>query len=156
VYYAVVDTGAEEPGYSVYTGSLGAAATVIPEAPDPITPHSREIRLPGTRAEGYDVYVVLFKDGKVSAPAKINTAEGGGDVDWIWGDPHKSFFVASNGDDAAVGTEEAPLKTVHQALNNLAAVYDEVGMTGPARGRNGNVSARSLLWVKYRCPSRLP
>jgi hypothetical protein len=29
----------------------------------------------------YDVYVVLFKGGKVSEPVKINTAKGGQDVD---------------------------------------------------------------------------
>jgi hypothetical protein len=32
-----------------------------------------------------DIYVIAYKDGEVSAPLIINTAKGGGGIDWIWG-----------------------------------------------------------------------
>ncbi|MDR2177442.1 MAG: hypothetical protein LBP20_05305, partial [Treponema sp.] len=58
-WYAAVPSGAAEPGYAAYT-PLGDIA--------PGT-HTNEVTLPGTN--GYDVYVVLLKDGKAGAPHKV-------------------------------------------------------------------------------------
>jgi hypothetical protein len=48
------------------------------------------------------VYVVLFKDGKVSAPVKINTAAGGQAIEYEWG----GRFVAVSADDSAIWSED--------------------------------------------------
>jgi hypothetical protein len=115
-YYAVVPGGTvPAPAYSAYTGNLG----VFGEGED----HLAEVTLSAAKGD-FDVYVVLFKDGKVSTPIKINTGAGGEDVDWIWGDePYTSFYVASTGDDEKAGTKEAPLLTVEKALAKLADAY---------------------------------
>ncbi|MDR2741370.1 MAG: hypothetical protein LBB98_04360 [Treponema sp.] len=87
VYYAVVEVPEEgmtsAPAYSAYTGIPGdVGATVIPESGLP-EPHQKQISLTGMG--NYDIYVVLFKDGKVSAPVKINTKSGGLDLGHEWG-----------------------------------------------------------------------
>jgi formylglycine-generating enzyme required for sulfatase activity len=111
VYYAVVDAGAAAPGYSEYTGTLGSVtATVIPTLPELPTPHGGEIVLPALGAEGYqadgnyDVYVILYKEGKVSAPVKINTGKGGVDVDWIWEEEAPEGMAAIQGGTFLMGT----------------------------------------------------
>jgi hypothetical protein len=72
------------------------------------------------------VYVIVFKDGEVSDPLIINTAEGGEDVDWIWGDePYKKYYVASYGDNGNTGDKRHPLKTVQQALEKLVVAYTQ-------------------------------
>jgi formylglycine-generating enzyme required for sulfatase activity len=116
VYYAVADAGASAPGYAAYTGALAsAAATDIPEAPNPIVPHVREIALPGEDDEGYqadgnyDVYVMLYKEGKVSAPVKINTKQGGGGVDWIWGEEVPEGMAAVTGGTFLMGSPPGEL-----------------------------------------------
>ncbi|MDR0760800.1 MAG: hypothetical protein LBF74_11960 [Treponema sp.] len=78
VYYAVVNAGSPPPAYSAYTHS-------IPGSPLVVGDYQKQITL-DTANSDYDVYVVLFKDGKVSVPVKINTKTGGGDVDWKWGE----------------------------------------------------------------------
>jgi hypothetical protein len=72
VYYAVVDGGAVNgPKYSAYTRKLDNLKAK--------THTKQEITLPGQGDDGYqddgdyDVYVLLLKGGKVSAPIKINT-----------------------------------------------------------------------------------
>jgi hypothetical protein len=118
-WYAVVpgETGSA-PAPSAYTASLGA----FPAGEN----HQATVTLP--EGDGnFDIYVVLFKDGKVSGPIKINTGAGGEEVDWIWGDvPYKKFYVASvasGGNDDNPGTKAEPLATVKKALTNLAALY---------------------------------
>jgi hypothetical protein len=90
--------------------------------------------------------VVLFKDGKVSGPIKINTKEGEVYGDWIWGDePYKGYYVASGGDDDAnPGTKEAPLKTVQQALIKLAALY-AADASWPDKGTEDEVSGGIII-----------
>jgi hypothetical protein len=93
----------------------------------------------------YDVYVVLFKDGKVSGPIKINTKEGEVYGDWIWGDePYKGYYVASGGDDAKPGTRTEPLATVQQALTKLAALY-AADASWPDKGTEDEVSGGIII-----------
>jgi formylglycine-generating enzyme required for sulfatase activity len=110
-YYAVVDAGAAAPGYSRYTGTLASvAATVIPALPDLPVPHGGDVDLPGPedddyQADGdYDVYVMLYKEGKVSAPVKINTGNGGIDVDWIWEEEAPEWMAAITGRTFTMGS----------------------------------------------------
>jgi hypothetical protein len=113
-YYAVVPGGTvPAPAYSAYTGNLG----VFGEGED----HLAEVTLSAAKGD-FDVYVVLFKDGKVSAPIKINTGAGGEDVDWIWGD---ALYVKSNGgSDNNTGDRAHPLQTVEKALAKISALYN--------------------------------
>jgi formylglycine-generating enzyme required for sulfatase activity len=53
----------------------------------------KQITLPDELVN-YDVYVILFQDGKVSAPVKINTKKGGIDVDNEWGGKVPEWMVA--------------------------------------------------------------
>jgi hypothetical protein len=109
----VVTKGYTLPAYSAYTGVLGSLT------PDT---HTKTINLPGTA--DYDVYVIIFKDGAVSDPLKINTGSGGTGVDWNWGDePCLSLYVASTGNDGNSGTKDSPLATVQEALVRVAAAY---------------------------------
>jgi hypothetical protein len=66
VRYAVVTKGAAEPGYIAYTRSLGELAAE--------TYKGMAITLPDAKT-GYEVYVILTKDGKMSAPLKIDATE---------------------------------------------------------------------------------
>jgi hypothetical protein len=101
VYYAAVavpDGGTTTaPGYSGYTLAPGAVE---------VGDHKKGITLTG---EGeYDIYVVLFRDGKVGEPVKINTAK---DIDL---GPGRFVAVISNSNRAVwsadgVNWEEATL-----------------------------------------------
>ncbi|MDR2741224.1 MAG: glycoside hydrolase [Treponema sp.] len=105
VYYTVVDAEASAPKYSGYTWLDSVGATVIPVLPALPVPHGAEITLPGSTDAGYqadgnyDVYVILFKDGTVSAPIKINTGSGNGEVGYEWGQGR--FVAVSGGPNAA-------------------------------------------------------
>ncbi|MDR2246290.1 MAG: hypothetical protein LBE17_06415 [Treponema sp.] len=77
VYYALVNAGGSPPAYSAYTHS-------IPGSPLVAGNYQKQITLETANSD-YDVYVVLFKDGKVSAPVKINTKKSGEAVEWNWG-----------------------------------------------------------------------
>jgi hypothetical protein len=96
-YYEVVKTGAAKPAPGAYTGSLGALA-----AGD----WRKTVTLPGTDGDGYDVYVMLFKDGKTSAPLKINTKDGEAEVGGEWG-TGRFVAVAFNSDKAAWSADGA-------------------------------------------------
>jgi formylglycine-generating enzyme required for sulfatase activity len=101
VYYAVVGGGVTKPGYSAYTGSLGVLGT---------GEHTEEVTL--TTANGdYDIYVIAYKDGKVSAPVVINTASAGEDVDWEWG---KEAFVYVEGGTFQMGMAGELWAPVHE------------------------------------------
>ncbi|MDR0386403.1 MAG: right-handed parallel beta-helix repeat-containing protein [Treponema sp.] len=115
VFYAVVNTGAAAPEYAAYTKTVGAVEAGR---------HQKQVTLPGIRAEGYDIYVLVYKGGKVSAPVVINTIQGGGEIDWIWGDePYQKLYVKSNGLDTNTGDKEHPLATVKTALEKITSVY---------------------------------
>jgi hypothetical protein len=141
VYYAVVPHDEENPGvpgYSDYT-----LLDTVTEGE-----WSEEISLPEDQEAGgnYDIYVLVYKEGEVSAPIIINTLEGKEDVDWYWGDePYKSYYVASmgsGGDDTNPGTKEAPLGTVQEALEKLAAAYSADNAwpgKGSAKERPGGI-----------------
>jgi hypothetical protein len=89
--------------------------------------------------------VVLFKDGKVSGPIKINTKEGEVYGDWIWGDePYKGYYVAVNGKDEDPGTKQQPLRTVQQALIKLAALY-AADASWPDKGTEDEVSGGIII-----------
>jgi hypothetical protein len=66
VRYAVVPKGAAAPGYIAYTRSLGRLAAG--------TYKGTAIMLPDAKT-GYDLYVILCQDGKMSAPLKIDATE---------------------------------------------------------------------------------
>jgi hypothetical protein len=137
-YYAVVPDGSPVPAYTAYTGTLPSFAPGNHQAVVDLS--KAEID-----SEVYDVYVVLFKDGKVSAPIKINTGAGGEDVDWIWGDvPYKKFYVASGGLAANPGTKAEPLATVQQALAKLAALY-AADASWPDKGTEDEVSGGIII-----------
>jgi hypothetical protein len=134
-YYAVVsgEGTSSAPGYSAYSQSLGSFFTGKEhEGTIDLRAANRDL----AAANGnYDVYVILFKDGKVSLPIKINTKKGGEEVDWIWdtGDPYKSFYVASYGKDDETtndGTKEAPFATVQKALAAIATEYEDPNWPG--------------------------
>jgi formylglycine-generating enzyme required for sulfatase activity len=76
VYYAVVPKGEDPPDYSDYELLDGSV-----EAGD-----QRETINLDDAGGDYDVYVIVYKDGEVSDPIIINTKEGPGGVDWIWGE----------------------------------------------------------------------
>jgi hypothetical protein len=88
-YYAVVDGGGPAPGYSEYTHELGSFA----EGEN----HHGTVALEAANGD-YDIYVVVFKDGQVSAPIKINTMSGGGSVDWEWGEPGRFMTISVAGE----------------------------------------------------------
>jgi hypothetical protein len=115
--------------------------------------HYKQVTI-DTASGDYDVYVLLTKGGKVSAPIKINTnggtevggefgdGEGGDDED----DPdapdyalHMKLYVASYGDDSNSGDIEEPLATVQKALEKLRDAYawswPDKGTDDEARGR---------------------
>jgi formylglycine-generating enzyme required for sulfatase activity len=52
----------------------------------------------------YDVYVILFKDGKVSAPLVISTGSGGVVGDWEWADEPPEVVYVEGGTFQAGGT----------------------------------------------------
>jgi formylglycine-generating enzyme required for sulfatase activity len=99
VYYAVVTANSTTPGYSAYTNSLD------PVAQDTHT--GKLITLPGDGNNiDYDVYVLLFKGGKVSAPLKINTKKGGQKVEGEFGDdaPMPAYMTLVKGGKFMMGS----------------------------------------------------
>jgi hypothetical protein len=93
VYYMVVPVGTNPADNSAY------------ELLDTVEKgrHREKITVPSANGD-YDVYVILFKDGEVSEPLIINTARGGADVDWIWGDDDEPPL----GIDWIWGTDDEP------------------------------------------------
>jgi hypothetical protein len=144
-YYAVVEKDANPPGYSDYTGTFGLL--------DPDT-HIKEITLLETG--DYDVYVIIYKDGAVSDPLKINTGSGSGNVDWIWGDePYLSLYVASYGNDNDnPGTKAAPLATVQKALEKLASAY-AVDPDWPEKGDADELSGGIIILNTVQVASQI-
>jgi hypothetical protein len=133
-YYAVVEKDAAAPGYSEYTGTFGLL--------EPKT-HTEHITL--TETGDYDVYVIIYKDGAVSDPLKINTGSGNGSVDWIWGDePYLSLYVASNGLDTNDGDKDHPLATAQKALEKLAAAY-AADPDWPEKGTDDELSGAIII-----------
>jgi hypothetical protein len=119
VYYAVVSAEAGEPDISGYT-PLNNSSVLAGEN------HEGTITLDeGQAGEDNDVYVIIFKDGDVSAPYIINTGAGGIDVEPVWDEgPYMSLYVKYNGGaDTNTGDKTSPLKTVGGALEKLAAAY---------------------------------
>ncbi|MDR0387682.1 MAG: right-handed parallel beta-helix repeat-containing protein [Treponema sp.] len=118
VYYTVVEKakdGEEQkaPDYSNYV-----LLDTVPKG------DQRETVTVRPNNGNYDIYVIIYKDGEVSEALVIDTAAGGGSVDWNWGDdPYKKFYVKSGGDDGDPGTRDRPLATVGEALTRLAAAY---------------------------------
>jgi hypothetical protein len=146
-YYAVVETGASEPALGAYT-SLGSVAA---------GENRKTITLPGTDEEGYDVYVVLFKDGKVSASFKINTKEGETEVGGEWG--HRFVAVASGSDKAAWSADGTIWKEVTMPStgygrivygNGRFVAYGGGGPCGPLTasiGRRGEPCRAAVGWT---------
>jgi hypothetical protein len=129
VYYAVVPVPVGKttsaPAYSAYTDSLEAvAATIIPADPNlPPEPHTKKVSLSGTG--NYDIYVVLFQDGKVSTPVKINTKKGGGVIDWGWS---PDYMVLVEGGTFTMGSptmeaDRSPNQHEKQHLVTVSSFY---------------------------------
>jgi hypothetical protein len=78
VRYAVVDSNGAPPTPSPanYSQSLGEV---------PVGDHTKQVSLPGPANNGYDIYVLLLKNNKISAPVKIKT-RGSPGFDWDWGE----------------------------------------------------------------------
>ncbi|MDR3131174.1 MAG: hypothetical protein LBU18_06470 [Treponema sp.] len=74
VFYAVVPAGTYPPAYSDYL-LLNTAAPG----------NQRETITVPSAGGDYDIYVIIFKDGKISAPEIINTGEGEITIGWEWG-----------------------------------------------------------------------
>jgi hypothetical protein len=124
IYYAVVPAGTKAPDNSAYE-LLNTVEKGY---------HREKITVPAANGD-YDVHVILFKDGDVSASLIINTAKGGADVDWIWGDkPHVRLYVKSDGLDTNWGDKAHPLATVERALDKLAHLYAAIKPSWPGRG----------------------
>jgi hypothetical protein len=83
VWYAVVTANAPAPDYPDY---YAYSSTKLGSVGPGTTPQL-QIKLPGSGVgtDGYDVYVVLFKDGELSAPLKIKTKEGDIKIEIPWG-----------------------------------------------------------------------
>ncbi|MDR2742708.1 MAG: hypothetical protein LBB98_11240 [Treponema sp.] len=96
VYYAAVEVPnggtTTAPAYTAYTKNLDPLAVGVHTG--------KQITLPDELVN-YDVYVILFQNGKVSAPVKINTKKGGLDVDNVWG----SKFIAVSGSTAVMSED---------------------------------------------------
>ncbi|MDR0689444.1 MAG: SUMF1/EgtB/PvdO family nonheme iron enzyme [Spirochaetaceae bacterium] len=118
-YYAVVAGGTAAPEYSAYTTGLGSFAAG--------TDHQGTVTL-GTANGNYDVYVVLFKDGKVSAPVKLNTAGRATGVQL-----NKSSLVLG------IGKQETLIATVLPAETANKTVRWSTGASGVATVSNGTV-----------------
>jgi hypothetical protein len=116
VYYAIVPAGGSAPDYSDYT--------LLDDDTVPPGPNTESI--PVSRQEGvnYDIYVIVYKDGEVSAPCIIRTQSGSIEVEGIWGiETYQDYYVSAEGFDSDPGTREKPLKTVTKALEKLANDY---------------------------------
>jgi PBP1b-binding outer membrane lipoprotein LpoB len=74
LYYAVTKDGNAAPNYSTYK-----------KVPNLVQPgrHSQELVL-STDGGNYDIYILIAKGGKVSAPLKINTTAGSTNIEPIW------------------------------------------------------------------------
>jgi hypothetical protein len=133
VYYAVVPHGAPPPDYSDY---------VLLDDTVPAGPQRETITIP-TADGDYDIYVIAYQDGEVS-DAEIISTKGNVNTDWIWGEtPYREYYVASSGDDNNPGTKGLPLKTVQQALTNLATDY--AGDTWPEKGTEYESPAEIII-----------
>jgi hypothetical protein len=114
-YYAVVGKDAGKPGYSAYT-LLAAGLAAGAHTGKPIT-------LPGKTGD-YDVYVVIYKDGEVSSPLKINMKKNDGEVDigYEWGDVSGG---GSPGDNTSIDEKNLltvlGVSTAAEAIENLHA-----------------------------------
>ncbi|MDR2740568.1 MAG: hypothetical protein LBB98_00195, partial [Treponema sp.] len=152
VYYAVVlhTDQSVPPDYSDYT-LLG----------DPVEANEWQIPInlgDDQVGKDYDVYVIIYKDGEVSAPVVINTLRGGVEGDWIWGDePCKSYYIASagnNGNDNNAGTKVAPLATVQKALEKLAADY--TSPKWPNKAGSDEVSGGIIILDTVKVSNEIP
>jgi hypothetical protein len=127
VWYAVVASGDPAPAHSGYTSSLGPLGA---------GKHQKEIKVPSPSSD-YDVYLIMFKDGEISIPLRIDAKTSGLDTDWKWGDEldaHLMLYVSSKGNDAKAGTEAAPLATVQKALEKINAAYKDTLNPWPGKG----------------------
>jgi hypothetical protein len=133
-YYAVVNAGAGAPDYSAYDKTLGSFIAGT---------HREQVQVSAANGD-YDIYVILMKGGEISDPVIINTARGGGDADWIWGDtPYMSLYVKSDGSDDNTGDKAHPLATLEKAVENIAAAY--ALDSWPNKGDSDELSAAVVI-----------
>jgi hypothetical protein len=136
VYYAVVKVPSDggptaAPPYTAYTNPpLGSL-----EKGD----HTgKQITLPD-KSGNYDVYVILFQDGKVSLPTKINTKEGWASIGSV--DPIFKLYVKSDGANTNIGEDkDKPLSTVKEALDRINSNYEKITAAGGDWPNNISVS----------------
>jgi hypothetical protein len=142
VYYAVVAYGAAAPGLSAYTGYLGALTA------DAYT--AQKIRLENAVKAvqtNADVYVLLAKDGALSAPLVIQTDPTNGTPGWAWdGDGNGIAVTGITGvlTELPVGETKALTGTVtpgDATWRNIAWTVQDAGTTGASISRNGNTYA---------------
>jgi formylglycine-generating enzyme required for sulfatase activity len=108
----------------------------------------------------YDVYVILFKDGKVSAPLVIKTGSGGIIVDSEWEDEAPEGFVAVQGGTFQMGstTGQSDEQPVHEVtVSNFYMSKYEVTQAeweavmgsenNPSITKGDNLPVDSVYWL---------
>jgi formylglycine-generating enzyme required for sulfatase activity len=141
VYYAVVAGNAPAPGYGAYTAnSLGTVG---------IGEHTGTVTVT-TGGGDYDIYVIAYKEGKVSVPVKINTKSGDTEVGHEWG---TEAFVAVEGGTFQMGdasssySSEKPVHSVTVSSFYMSkhevtqAEWAAVMGSNPSHFQGGNLSS---------------
>jgi hypothetical protein len=108
--YVELNRGAADPTVFDFGNSLGSYGTGV---------HIGQTVTMNDTVIAKDLWVMLYKDGKVSAPHKIQ---------WLqvtigpWAVP---MNIKSTGDNSANGDFSHPVRTLHEALLRLRAYYQE-------------------------------
>jgi hypothetical protein len=139
LWYAVVGTGASAPASTDYIWLNGVA---------PGGPHQKTITVTSTQlSTGYDVYVVISKDGKASVPEIISTSNGAGHVEWGFAVSNTDLTGAItppvNGYNPNTGFSKA---TSQYSAGGPVAWY--VGLSSSSTPVSGNFAANTQYTAK--------
>ncbi|MDR0689676.1 MAG: glycoside hydrolase, partial [Spirochaetaceae bacterium] len=137
VYYAIVSAGADAP--STYTGNLGTFSAG--------TYSDKKITLPGEGTGVYDIYMVIRRNGRASAPVKINTGFTGR---FVGSTGKESIFWSDDGGETWIETKVssggASTRVEGIAYDGKGTLVAVLGLTSSGSYPADQYGGNKVLW----------